>query len=75
MEAGKLMIRYKGMLPPLEELGKNAAAAKNLNITHINDSSLYIYFEEDKLLIIPETDAFLKIDHKPADFHTPTFYR
>lgn len=52
IRVGKIMIEYQAVLPLLTKPAKDTPAAKALGITHLDDASLFIYSEEDFLIIV-----------------------
>lgn len=66
IRVGKIMIKQRGVLSLLVKLGREAPAAKNVGLTHVDYQSLYISSVTEILLIIQATDALFKSDHKPA---------
>lgn len=70
-----MIIKHQGVLRDLAKLCKTALLANDLDMTSVDDSSLYICFEEDILLMSHDTDGFVKNDHKPSSLRTNLFYR
>lgn len=73
--AGKMQVKQKGVLPILVKQSGNVPAAKTLCITQPNDPSLFIFSQEDILVKIQDTDASVKNNNEPAQFHTNSLYR
>lgn len=47
-----MMIKHHGLFPLLRSWKRTIHAANTLSITHLDDSSLYVYSEKIKLLMI-----------------------
>lgn len=62
------------MLSLLENLGKDAAEAKDFGITHLVDQSLYTSSVQDITLMLRAAVVFIKNEHKPAYFYETSFY-
>lgn len=62
----QMMIKYKGVLRLLLELAMDYPASTTLGISYLDDSGLFISFEDDILGMIEAADTFVKNDHKPA---------
>lgn len=62
----KMMIKLEGLFRLPMDLGKNAAAAQTLHITHSHGPNLYISIEDDKLLMIQAAETLVKDNHKPV---------
>lgn len=71
----KMAIKPQSVLLLFLKLKSDATAEKTVGITHLDDPSVYIPSDEDKLLNIQAADEFVKSNHKPAPFYAVSFYR
>lgn len=69
------MIKHQRVLICLIKLGRDYFEAKDLVITPLHDSSLYISSEKDTLLMLQAAGAFVNVDHENASFHTKSFLK
>lgn len=69
------MTKRQGMLPVLKKLARDSTAARNFRIARLNQSSLYLSFEENIVLMIQVADAYAENDHEPAHFQTNSCFR
>lgn len=60
MTVDEIRIKHERTLSLSVKLGKNTSVAKNLGMTNLDDPSVYIYSEEDILLIVQTADEFVK---------------
>lgn len=63
------------MLALLGKLGKDAPAETSPGILHLNDSSLYLFSDEDILLMAEAAGTLVKNDYRSDPFHARSFYR
>lgn len=71
----KMVINYRGELPPYERLGNEVSAAKTLGISHFDDRSLYVSSQENIILIVLVAHAFDKSEHRRVSIHVSSFCR
>lgn len=72
---GKMMVKYKGMTSLPMKLGRAAPPARDLCITHPDDSISYIYTKEDIPVKAKPTDSFVSNDLQSVLFHENASYR
>lgn len=58
----KMMIKNQRLFSLLGELSKDAPAAKNFGITHLDDPILYISSKREILLMVQVAETFVKND-------------
>lgn len=64
------MFKHQGMLRLLVKLGKNSTATKTVGIKYFDDPRLYMYSEENGVLMIQAAGAFIRNGHRLGYYHT-----
>lgn len=73
IRVGRMMIERKYGLSLLTDLGKETPAANALGTTHPDNSSPYILYEDEVLLMNQAANVFVRNDHKLSTFHEIDF--
>lgn len=70
----RLVLKHNAfVLPLLKELGVKGAATQNLDVTHVDDATVYSATKEHVNLMVSAGFCYAKNPTKPSSFHSVSF--